>query len=259
MNIKKVVLFLALLGINSFMFAQDSYTDTTTTVEESDNADTVLIQKLIKLKPTDIQDFRASKDFAYMQYLDSMLKQSKDLKSDTFSINSLHTSKSHDVESQDQSQPTFSFLDNPLLKIFLWLLAAGLIGFILFKLFSTGGFFQRKTKEQRPVEADEEELNLGIDTYADLIKKALAEKNYTLAIRYWYLQTLQKLDEKGALHCSPEKTNYQYARELSGKPYTNEFSSLTLSYDYVWYGKFNISYETYENIEKEFKSFQQRI
>lgn len=259
MNYKKPILFLLLLFINCITFAQDINSDSTTNIEDPNRADTILIQNLIKLKPADIQEYRSSKDFAYMQYLDSMLKEVKDLKSDTMSINNLRPNKTHNIESNDEMPPSLTFLDNPILKIFMWLLAASFIGFILFKLFSTGGFFQKKTQEQKNIDIDEQELNLGIDTYEELIKKVLFEKNYRLAIRYLYLQTLQKLNEKNIIYCSPEKTNYQYARELTGKPYQNEFASLTMSYDYVWYGKFNINSGTYENIEKEFKSFQQRI
>jgi hypothetical protein len=260
MKFKKAILFILLVHLNCLLFAQDTNTDTTASVEDQNQADTVLIQDLRKIKSADIYTYRSSKDFAYIQYLDSLLRKTKDIKSDTFSLNSLRNGKSDNTESKEETTtPTLSFLDNPLLKILLWLLAAGFIGFILFKLFSTGGFFQKKTKEQQISNIDEQELNLGIEKYDELINKAVKEQNYSLAIRYWYLQTLQLLNEKGIIQCSAEKTNFQYARELAGKAYANEFASLTMSYDYTWYGKFDISPDTYQRIENDFKSFHKRI
>jgi hypothetical protein len=260
MKFKKAILFIFLINLSYLLPAQYNSTDTTTTIEEQNHRDTALIQNLRNAKGSDIQAYRSSKDFAYMQYLDSLLKQTKDMKSDTFSLGSLHSGNTDDTETKEEaSSATLSFLDNPLLKIVLWLIAAGFIGFILFRLFSTGGFFKKKTREQEVVMPEEDELNLGIEKYDELIKKAVIEQNYSLAIRYWYLQTLQKLNEKGIIQCSPEKTNFQYARELTGKAYGNEFSSLTLSYDYAWYGKFDINLTTYQRIENDFKSFHKRI
>jgi hypothetical protein len=234
--------------------------------EVTDPADTTLTQANFTIKPSDIEGYRSSKDFAYMQYLDSLLKQTKDLKVDTLDINFLRANGTRRTANQDvqetqstQSTLDVSFLDNPFLRILFWLLAAGFVGFILFKLFSTGNFFKRKTKELDSREPELEQMNLGIEAYDGLIRKAVSDRNYSLAVRYRYLQTLQKLNDRNIIELSPGKTNYQYVRELANKSYQNEFASLTLNYDYVWYGKFDVQGETYERIENDFKIFQQKI
>jgi hypothetical protein len=84
-------------------------------------------------------------------------------------------------------------------------------------------------------------------------------KNYRLAIRYSYLQTLQKLSGSGLLQFSADKTNYQYVNELHGKPYQNDFAAITLNYEYVWYGKFEIGEDVYNRLFSDYKSFHQKL
>ena len=84
-------------------------------------------------------------------------------------------------------------------------------------------------------------------------------KNYRLAVRYSYLQTLQTLAGSGLVQFSADKTNYQYVNELSGKPYQNDFAALTLNYEYVWYGNFDIKEDVYNRLLKEYQSFHQKL
>ena len=95
--------------------------------------------------------------------------------------------------------------------------------------------------------------------YDRLIGKAVANQNYRLAIRYLYLQTLQILSNHGLIQLSPDKTNYEYVRELSGKLYQDDFSGITLGYEYVWYGKFEIGKDTYQKLSADYKTFQQKF
>jgi hypothetical protein len=73
------------------------------------------------------------------------------------------------------------------------------------------------------------------------------------------LQTLYKLSDGGLLQFSSDKTNYQYVNELGGKPYQNDFAAITLNYEYVWYGKFDISEDVYKRLSGEYRSFHQKI
>ena len=46
------------------------------------------------------------------------------------------------------------------------------------------------------------------------LREALAQGNYTLAIRLYYLQVIKDLSAKSAIRWSREKTNRDYQREL---------------------------------------------
>ena len=105
---------------------------------------------------------------------------------------------------------------------------------------------------------DEDDLSMTAD-YDKLIDQSITSKNYRLAIRYLYLKSLQKLTEKGAIIFAVDKTNYQYVRELSGKLYKNTFATLTLNYEYVWYGEFEIDQIIFFKLQTEFKQFYNQI
>jgi hypothetical protein len=187
--------------------------------------------------------------FDYAKNLDSLLKELQ---------------KAQHTE-QQPSSVNLSWLErfffSPVTKVFFWMLACLFIGFILYKLFFTKGIFQRPTVTSNvthiPLDAEEHML-AGTD-YNKLIAQAITAQNYRLATRYHYLQVLQKLSQKNAIQFAPEKTNYQYVAELSGKPYRVEFASLTLSYEYAWYGGFEVTEGMFATIQNSFKQFNSQL
>ena len=58
---------------------------------------------------------------------------------------------------------------------------------------------------------------------------------------------------------APDKTNYSYVKELADRNYKQDFATLTLNYEYVWYGKFNLSQEHYGQLKNQFNSFNKMI
>ena len=102
---------------------------------------------------------------------------------------------------------------------------------------------------------DEEELTpVAGRNFDTAIAKAKAEKNYRFAIRYLYLQLLQRLSANGAIEFAADKTNTEYVRELTGKPYKEEVAALTMYYEYAWYGEFGIDEDKYSKIESRYRN-----
>jgi hypothetical protein len=201
--------------------------------------------------------YKKSRDFEYTRYLDSLLKNKKDLGVDTFSI-------SGHAKSGKQQRITIhsggnSFFNIPSVTAILWVLAVFFIGFVLHRLFFTKGFFRRESTRKDLTGIKQEEKISDPSGYDRLIAEAVAGQNYRLAIRYLYLQTLQILSNKGLIQLSPDKTNYEYVRELSGKVYQDDFSGITLGYEYVWYGKFEIGKDIYQKLSGDYRSFQQKF
>ena len=222
--------------------------------------DTVVSRK--KVEPDSLQDYKSDKDFAYMKYLDSLLRKTKDLTVDTFSVNSASTKSKKDVQQNSEPLNTrrrINIFNQPIVKIILWILAFFLIGFIIYKLFLGENFFKR-SRSYNTIDTQKEEENISDPSaYDKLISQAVMNKNYRLAVRYGFLQTLQMLSGSGLVQLSGDKTNYQYVNELQGKPYQNDFAALTLNYEYVWYGKFDISEDVYNRLRREYKSFHQKL
>lgn len=88
-----------------------------------------------------------------------------------------------------------------------------------------------------------------------LIKKALLDKNYRLAIRYQYLKTLKHLAQKNVIKYHVKKTNLDYLNELTSEDQKKGFSYLSYLYSYIWYGEFPISETQYTNAEQSFNQF----
>ena len=78
-------------------------------------------------------------------------------------------------------------------------------------------------------------------------------------MRYWYLKSLHHLHERGLLQLAADKTNYQYVNEIKNVSQRNEFASLTMNYEYVWYGEFAVDQLLYQRLEGSFSSFVKKI
>ena len=215
---------------------------------------------------TDLQDdsivaYRQDRDFGYIYYLDSLLRQTKNLAVDTFSVNAAdRPAKQPKKNSESQNiAPRESIFSNSFVKILLWALAIFFVSFILYRLFLADTLFRKNPAPYTSEKQDEEEQVSEASAYDRLIAQAVMNKNFRLAVRYLYLQTLQILTDRGCIQFSPDKTNYQYINELRNKPYQNDFAAITLNYEYVWYGKFEVAEPVYHKLSKDFKTFHQKL
>jgi len=209
-------------------------------------ADTVLKYNQLSIDPDSVRALKNSKSFAYAKNLDSLL---------------LAYQQSHAKEEQPKNSSWLErFFLSDITKYFFWMLAAVFVAFILFKLFFTEGFFQRSYAKSNVTRLEDESGDLSKTAdYAKLVALAVSSGNFRLAVRYHYLQTLQKLSSKGLIQFATDKTNYQYVRELSGKSYKNDFASLTLNYEYVWYGEFEVDEVIFNTIQNKFKQFNNEV
>ena len=114
-------------------------------------------------------------------------------------------------------------------------------------------------KNPNVVTLSEDEHIIKNEDIQELIKKALANENYRLAIRYYYLYILQLLSERELIDWQQQKTNDDYMVELSDSSFKNDFGKATLLYDYVWYGEFELNHERYQKAELVFASLKKSI
>ncbi len=272
MNCKPLKFFVAAFFLIIFCgnaFAQDStdsQADSTYAFEDEDSAesmveipdDTVIIKNAFDDGNDSLQRWKSSSDFAYIMYLDSLLRKQKDLRMDTISIDKT-TGKKRRASLSPKSN-SGNFLNSFPLQIFFWALAIFFIGFIIYKLFLANGIFAKRNTRiaEEKTESDPEGLT-EYSEYDNLVREAENKNDYNLSTRYLYLQTLKKLADKDLILYSPDKTNYSYVKELSNQNYKQEFAKLTLNYEYVWYGKFIISPGHYEQLKGQFNLFNKKI
>ncbi len=215
------------------------------TTEEQEITDTTLTVNTWMYPADSLKRLQRQKDFAYVKNLDSLLK----IRQDEYLKNQ------REMEPVDTAPRGNVF---PVFRFLLWAIAIGVVLFIVYRLFlSERGLFAAPTRNktlqvEEEAVADEEYLERQL-------KEAIRKGNHRFAIRYLYLQTLSKLSDKGWLQLSPDKTNYQYVRELSKPQYRNEFARITLHYEYAWYGDFTIEEEIFKPVKQEFDQFHLKL
>ena len=151
-----------------------------------------------------------------------------------------------------------NFLNSGILQVFMWLIAAAVVVFIIYKLFLNQAVFARRSvKSNIQIKADDNDETL-VKDYDVLLRKAHADGNWRYAMRYLFLKTLQKLNEKEMIKYAVDKTNSAYAKEI---PLTkrNDFASLALYYEYVWYGNVMVEKDVFDSIENKFNNFLNKI
>lgn len=103
--------------------------------------------------------------------------------------------------------------------------------------------------------SEEEHIIKNEDIQA-LIQKALADKNYRLAVRYSYLYSLQLMSDKELIDWQMQKTNHDYLAEIKTPDLQTSFSKITRIYDYIWYGDFDIDEAKYLKAKAVFSQLQ---
>jgi hypothetical protein len=155
----------------------------------------------------------------------------------------------------------FNFLSSPGGTVLLWLMIIGMtIYFISVLFFNKDSFlFARKNKaikEAKTEEVDDEDV--AGTNWEQLLKQANANNDLRLAVRYAYMWLLQILQQHELIKYRNDKTNVEYAMELSGTQYKQVFNQLSRQYEYTWYGRarvdaaaFNGFMAAFDNVKKQ--------
>ncbi|MGB7394250.1 MAG: DUF4129 domain-containing protein [Pricia sp.] len=140
-------------------------------------------------------------------------------------------------------------------------LLLGILLYLLIRFFLSvnASGLGRSKNELGTVGLSEEEHLIKNEDLQQLVQKALADKNYRLAIRYYYLHLLQLMTEKDIISWELQKTNDDYLREIDNPDLKPSFSKITRWYDYIWYGEFPIDESRYYRAEKAFASLKNTL
>lgn len=133
-------------------------------------------------------------------------------------------------------------------------IVAGIVLFLLLKFFlkvNSNSIISANNNKSVVSITEEEELIKNKDL-AKLIHQAIEQKNYRLAVRYYYLQLLKNLEEKELITWELQKTNEDYSKEITEINLNKSFLKLTRLYDFVWYGNFEINEFEFGKIAADF-------
>jgi hypothetical protein len=216
--------------------------------EAETRPDTTLYKNDIDFTYDSIANWRNLDEYNYTKYLDSLLKSEQ--------------KKEKKKAAEPDSEPGIfnDILGSGILGLVLWTFVICFVGFILYQLFLSDGGFRRRSKKAKDIVAEvEEEIITPESDFDRLIRQALQSGNYRQAIRYQYLRSLHLLAGKNLVSLAPDKTNFQYVSEITNHDMRQSFAGLTLNYEYVWYGEFDIDKNIYEKIENGFRLLNQKI
>lgn len=150
--------------------------------------------------------------------------------------------------------PDFSSLR--YLKYAFWLLMAGIAGYVLYALIklqiakgkSGSGYANNSLVEEPGV-------NFRFINFQTGIEAAVAAKAWRRALRFLYLQTLQRLHAQNKIKYEPDLPNSFYVRQLKGSSEQKDFIALTRIFEWTWYGHFEPSEEQFYVWQKRFENF----
>jgi hypothetical protein len=236
---------------DSAVLEEPSTVDSTTATESEEKdilSDTTLYISNIVIPQDSLKSWKANKRFAYVNNIDSLLKLKQQ-------------EEMEDYKNRLKEKPN-NFLSrlfsSGILQVLFWMVAIGFVVFILYRLFLSNGIFKREVASRTVNAVEEEPVIATVADYDKLIHQSVKLADYRMAVRYLFLKTLASLADKELLHYAADKTNYQYVQEIRDDK-RNEFASLVLNYEYIWYGNFSLTAELFTAIEKKFSSFNNKI
>lgn len=143
----------------------------------------------------------------------------------------------------------------------LYIFCAAAIIFAVLKLMgvSISGLFRRDESANRidmqPVtEQDIHEIN-----FEEEISRAQQSQDYRKAVRLLYIWTLKRLADADLIRWHAGKTNADYQRELQSHSLLPDFRSLSIYYEYAWYGEFPVDAQLYQKVNQLHQQINQQL
>lgn len=154
----------------------------------------------------------------------------------------------------------FSFIPNLNLSAFATAIRYLIYGLLIMVLFYFLKFLFYKDvswaiwkKKKNVITQDDsnDDTNLNTDFEA-MIRKSVNEGNKRMAVRYYYLWLLHKLDAHHIISMNPEKTNSDYLYEIKNVNFKSSFAYLSYIYDYIWYGEAEVGDLDFNKVRDSF-------
>lgn len=144
------------------------------------------------------------------------------------------------------------------LKWFFIIGGVVLVAFLLYRFIGEGNIFDVRSRKlgltSEEIDLNNIEENLETAELDPIIKKAIAAKNFPLAIRLYYLAILKELTLAGAIVWKKDKTNRIYVQEMQPHPLMETFRTITAIFERVWYGDTPLDETGFQSIQPAFQN-----
>lgn len=153
--------------------------------------------------------------------------------------------------------PVSDYTFQDFAQTLLVFLAVVILAFVILKVVAGDAVLVNKQVQRRKtITLEEIETNLEEADVEGFLKQALADQDYRLAIRLYYLAIIKELSAKGIIEWKKDKTNGHYMRELRKKkhPKLEDFKQVTRIFEYVWYSNMVFDGGQFEEVRTNFKN-----
>ncbi len=155
---------------------------------------------------------------------------------------------------------TFNWISSTQFLNILTIIGLCILAYIIYRLTIAGKtplILEDKAGKNIPPDMIEKHLEeIDLKTY---LNQALTSEDYILAIRYLHLMNLKKLAGTGLIKWNYKKTNREFLYEMQDPELANDFSRSIKIYEYIWYGKFAVSEDQYNEYEQIFQQLNSKI
>ena len=253
-----LVFFAIFFGFAFVALSQDRADDTTVTVdtliEEEDYLDSDAEPPAF-----DSLNLFTMPSFSPYQIQDSVIQNMKADEAFWYVDKVPNRQKPPEVDPNKKYKEPF-YLQN-WFRTLLWMVIIGAFIAVLvwFLIASDIKLFRKKAKRLQSQEdmAISEDI-FSVD-YEQEIEKAIVDQNYRLGVRLMYLHVLRMFSEKNIIQYKIERTNSDYLLQLFNTSYYKDFFRLTRNFEYVWYGKFDISQAAFEMIKQDYSKIKSQL
>ena len=203
------------------------------------------------IKTNDFDRQKWQKDIAGLDYTIEEKKREKAEKK---------PSKNGENREPFRISPAFIFL----IKWFFILGAVAIIAFFVYQFAMGGDVFGPQSKRvygppSVKIDLAAVEENLLESELDPLIRQAINNKQFSLAVRLYYLTIIKELSNKGSIVWKKDKTNRTYVREMNSHKLSDKFKQITTTFERIWYGDSTIDEATFLKIQPNFKDLLKQI
>jgi hypothetical protein len=169
--------------------------------------------------------------------------------------------KPEEEQKSDPREPmSFGNWNSDILRVMAYVCIIGVILFILYAVTKNIKPGSPKLKTSVEIDTSAHVENIEDLDVNSLLRKTIADGNFRLAVRLYFLGLLKELNEQGIILWKKDKTNHDYLSELSIKDFHyDEVRRLTLAYEQVWYGEHRLTTESYQQLFAEFENLHQKL
>lgn len=118
-----------------------------------------------------------------------------------------------------------------------------------------------KARQQAPADIGQypEQVLVATGISPELLARAEADGQYTVAVRLAYLGLLHDLVEGGRLQYQPDFSNADYLHQLKPGELRDAFDAVTRHYERFWYGNYRIDRLSYRIVRQSIAALRQQM